>query len=260
MKSKALYPLSQFLSLAFPEAAPGVSVVSVISGGLDSSILTAMLVEKYGAENVYPLSFDYRQKQREELNRAAHTCMGLGLTHKVIDMGVLGDIARVVSTNISGSDIDMPTISDVIGDPQPVTYVPYRNMILNAFAMSYAESVGASYVFSGLQATDSYGYWDTTSSFVDAMNGVSALNRKHKIQLKAPFTGLSKKDEIGMALQLKTPMKFESTLTCYNPDKQHRSCGVCPSCSERISAFIFNGIKDPVEYSVEIPWEKYGVK
>lgn len=250
--------LELFLRSKF-EGEAGTKVVSVLSGGLDSTILTYLLVERYGAENVYALSFNYQQKQRIELVRAATTCNHLGVTHKVLDMGILGDIARTVSTNISGSDIAMPKIKDVIGDPQPVTYVPFRNLILNSFALSYAESIGAQYVFSGLQATDAYGYWDTTADFVNSINSVAQLNRKSQIRLVAPFTGLSKDEEIGYAMQLKSPPLFEHTLTCYDPDDQGRSCGVCPSCSERLNAFIMNGMRDPVEYSIDIPWASLGV-
>lgn len=247
--------LDHFLfSGVFPRPAMDTKVVSVISGGLDSTILTYLLVEKYGKDNVYALSFNYKQKQAEELNRAAATCKHLGITHNILDLGILGEIAQAVSTNISGSDVSMPTIGDVIGDPQPVTYVPYRNMLLNTFAFSFAESVGASYVFSGLQATDAYGYWDTTKAFVEAMNSVSELNRKHKISLQAPFSGLSKHEEIELALQCTNKVIFENTLTCYDPDDKGRSCGKCPSCAERIKAFIKVGVKDPVEYQVAIPW------
>jgi 7-cyano-7-deazaguanine synthase len=45
------------------------------------------------------------------------------------------------------------------------------------------------------------------------------------------------------------------TLTCYNPDDQHRSCGVCPSCSERIANFAKVGTNDTIEYSKSIPWQ-----
>lgn len=248
--------LTKFLSdLPVADGAATTKVVSVISGGLDSTVLTYLLVEKYGAENVHALSFNYQQKQGEELNRARTTCNHLGVEHTVLDLAILGQIARSVSTNIAGSEIEMPTIKGVIGDPQPVTYVPFRNMLLNTFAFSFAESVGASFVFSGLQATDAYGYWDTTAAFVDHMNQVAGLNRKHQIKLVAPFTGLSKAQEIELAMQLPTPPLFEHTLTCYNPDDQGQSCGVCPSCSERLAAFVKNKMKDPVKYSREIKWD-----
>ena len=41
----------------------------------------------------------------------------------------------------------MPTIKDVLGDPQPVTYVPFRNTILLTLAMSYAETIKINHIF-----------------------------------------------------------------------------------------------------------------
>lgn len=222
------------------------NVVVVLSGGLDSTILTYLIVNKYGPEKVYALSFYYGQRQSVELNRARKTCEHLKIRHKVIDISSYGEVAKDVSANIDKSSVNMPSINDILGDPQPKTYVPFRNMILCSLAFSYAEAKDAAFIFSGLQATDQYGYWDTTQRFVDAMNSVAEQNRLHNIKLVTPFSTLSKYDELLIAKDL--DVKFEYTLTCYNPDDQGRSCGRCPSCSERLKAFEKAGLKDPVEY------------
>lgn len=231
------------------------NVVSVLSGGLDSTILTYILVEKYGRDRVFALSYDYGQKQRQELVMAGATCAWLGIAHRVLDLSILGDIVKDVSANIGGTKVAMPTIKDVLGDPQPKTYVPFRNMILNSLAFSFAESNKASHVFTGLQVHDEYGYWDTTQRFVDSMNAVADQNRSHKVRMEAPFSQLSKYDEIKIAEELGNVL-FELTLTCYNPDQDGKSCGKCPSCSERIANFAKAGVKDPITYSVDIPWDK----
>ncbi len=231
------------------------NVISVLSGGLDSTVLTYLLVAKYGKERVYALSYNYGQKQKRELDMASATCNWLGVKHRVLDLSILGEIVKEVSANIRGTNIVMPTIKDVLGDPQPKTYVPFRNMILNSLAFSFAESNKASHIFTGLQVHDEYGYWDTTQRFVDAMNAVADQNRSHKARMEAPFSQLSKYDEIKIAQELGGVM-FEYTLTCYNPDEEGRSCGKCPSCSERIANFAKAGVKDPIPYSVNIPWEK----
>ena len=109
------------------------NVVSVLSGGLDSTIMTYILAKKYGAHRVFALSYDYGQKQRRELQMAAMTCNYLGgVKHKILDLKILGDIVKDVSANIGGTKVAMPSIKDVLGDPQPKTYVPFRNMILNS--------------------------------------------------------------------------------------------------------------------------------
>lgn len=232
------------------------NVVSVLSGGLDSTIMTYILVEKYGKDRVYALSYDYGQKQKIELDMARHTCMYLGINHKILDLAILGDIVKNVSANIGGTGVAMPSIKDVLGDPQPKTYVPFRNMILNALAFSYAEANKASHVFTGLQVHDEYGYWDTTQKFVDSMNAVADQNRTHKVKLEAPFSQLSKYDELMIAKEL-GGVKLDYTLTCYNPNNKGQSCGICPSCSERVQNFIKAGMRDPIPYSLSIEWERF---
>lgn len=230
------------------------NVLSVMSGGLDSGIMTMMLVEKYGADRVVALSYDYGQKQRIELEKAAELCDKLGVGHKVIDLAILGKIAEPISANISGTSVEMPTIQDVLGDPQPKTYVPFRNLILLSLTMAQAEASDCSHVFTGLQVHDEYGYWDTSQKFVDGVNAIAAQNRTHKVQVVAPFSHLSKYDEILIAQEMGKQDLLASTLTCYNPNEAGESCGKCPSCAERIQNFAKAGIEDLIPYSVNIPW------
>jgi len=246
--------------LALPET--DKNVVAVLSGGLDSSIMTMLLVHKYGKERVKAVSYDYGQKQREELNRASIICERLGIDHSILDLGILGEIAKPISANIGGTDVKMPTIKEVLGDPQPKTYVPFRNMILLSLTMAKAEASNASHVFTGLQIHDEYGYWDTTGKFVDSINAVAAQNRNHKVKVEAPFSHLAKWQEINICKELDLVTDFmplrllKYTLTCYNPNELGQSCGKCPSCSERIANFGKAGLIDPIEYSITIPWDK----
>lgn len=229
------------------------NVVSVLSGGLDSTIMTYILVKKYGADRVFALSYNYGQKQVGEIFMASLTCDHLGIQHKVLDLGILGEIVKNVSANIGGTDVAMPTIKDVLGDPQPKTYVPFRNMILNSLAFSYAESNKASHVFTGLQVHDEYGYWDTSQKFVDSMNAVAEQNRTHKVTLEAPFSSLSKFDELNIASEIGN-VRLDFTLTCYNPNSNGESCGRCPSCAERIQNFMKAKMMDPIKYAIGIDW------
>jgi len=232
------------------------NVVAVLSGGLDSSVMLMLLIEKYGADKVHAVSYDYGQKQWMELKRARNLTDSLGVEHKIFELDILGKIARTMSANIQGSEVDMPKIKDVLGDPQPVTYVPFRNMIMLSLTLALAEASDASHIFTGLQVHDEYGYWDTTQRFVDSMNAVAAQNRNHKVEIVAPFSQLSKYQEIELCKEMGMVNYLESTLTCYNPDGSGKSCGVCPSCAERIANFAKAGLKDPIEYSVPIPWDK----
>lgn len=229
-----------------------MKVVSILSGGLDSTILTYKLVGEFGTDNVYALTFNYGQRHNIELDKARLTCEKLGIPLRVIDISFLGDVVAPVCALVSDTKVDMPTIQDVLGDPQPPTYVPYRNMIMNSIGFSFAESIGAERIYSGLQVHDEYGYWDTSQNFIDRINNVSSLNRQHGITLWAPFAAMSKADEIDIGLKLGVP--FEDTWTCYRGEEGNGACGTCPSCSERIMNFAKAGLIDPCPYEISIDW------
>lgn len=231
------------------------NVVAVLSGGLDSSVMTMLLCRKYGSDRVSAVSYNYGQKQVVELNRAATLCKKLLVKHKILDLSILGEIAKPISANIGGTEVAMPTIEDVLGDPQPPTYVPFRNLILLSLTLSFAEAEKASHVFTGLQVHDEYGYWDTTQKFVDGVNAVASQNRTHKAQVVAPFSHLSKYQEIKICAEMDNYHLLYHTLSCYNP-KDGLSCGKCPTCAERIANFAKAGWPDPVEYTINIPWEE----
>ena len=122
--------------------------------------------------------------------------------------------------------------------------------------MAQAEASDASHVFTGLQVHDEYGYWDTSQRFVDSLNEVASQNRTHKVEIMAPFSQLSKFDEINIALEMNKEHLLKHTLTCYDPDSNGASCGKCPSCAERIQNFAKVGMPDPILYQTDIPWDK----
>jgi 7-cyano-7-deazaguanine synthase len=235
----------------------GGGAVVVLSGGLDSTVAMRLCVEKYGRENVRALTFYYGQRQSIEIDKARASTSLLGVRHKVLDLRILGDIGKGFSANLDSS-IAMPTIHEVLGDPAPKTEVPNRNMILLSLTAAYAEVQQMQYILTGLQVHDQYSYWDTTQRFVDSINDVLKQNRKTKLEVIAPFSSFSKKDEILLLKELDGSVGLLAhTLTCYNPNEEGHSCGKCPSCAERIKGFIDAGEKDPIKYSIDIPWEKY---
>lgn len=230
--------------------------VVILSGGMDSTITMRLAVQKYGKENVSALTFFYGQKQKREIDMAKMSTNMLGVKHKVVDASFLGEISKGFSANVD-TEMEMPTIRDVLGDPRPKTYVPNRNMILMSIAAAYAEVNNVDTVLCGLQVHDEYGYHDTTQRWVDKINDVLSENRIIKIKLTAPFSKLSKYDELNILQELDGNLMLTAfTLTCYNPNAQHESCGQCPSCSERIANFAKIGASDPVSYSVPIDWER----
>ena len=209
-------------------------VVSIFSGGLDSTILTYALVEKYGKDNVVALVYNYNQKHKIELDKAMTTIQKLGIKHKLLDISFLGDINKDFSS-LAG-DVEKNNNSST-----PSTYIANRNSILINIAVSFAETIGSNNVFYGAQSHDEAGYWDCSLDFVNSLNNTFILNRDHKVKVLAPFMNYWKKDEIIMGSELKVP--FSDTWTCYNPQGD-KPCGECGSCIERSKAFKEAGVKD----------------
>lgn len=216
--------------------------VIIISGGVDSTTLLWKLVkEKYKPQEILAISFDYGQKQIKELEYAKWNCNFLNVEHKVVE---LKHFMKDFKSALTQDNIDVPNIKDVLGEPQPVTYVPFRNQLFLTIAAGVAESVSANEIYYGAQMHDMYGYWDTTPEFISRFNNLISLNRKSRILLITPFASHSKAETIAEGLKL--GVRYEMTRSCY--EKGDKSCGVCPTCAERLKGFKDNNINDPAEY------------
>lgn|SRR5574343_128969 len=226
--------------------------VVILSGGLDSTITMRLCVEKYGAENVHAITFNYGQRQQFEIQQAAKSTSLLGVSHEVVDLAFLKEIGKGFSCNVD-YDMDMPKSEDVSKRHNPMTYVPNRNTIMLSIAAALCEVKGVEYIMAGFQISDFSGYWDTTRTYVDKINGLFSENRDIQVQVIAPFVGMSKADEIRCLIELDGNVQFvKNTITCYNPSEDGISCGECPSCLDRLKNFSELGIYDPIPYHSKV--------
>jgi 7-cyano-7-deazaguanine synthase len=214
--------------------------IVIVSGGLDSVTLLYYLKQKLH-KKVIAISYLYGQKHCAEIEFAKYHAGLLEVDHQVINLADIFQTIAHSSALLGGMPV--PTLSDVVGDPQPITYVPFRNMLMLAVAASVAEGIGANRIYYGAQKHDEYsGYWDTTQKFVSDMQTVFNNNRKHKITIEAPFINKSKSDLVLMGTKL--GIDYTQTLTCHDGT----NCGECPTCADRIQAFRRAGIEDPITY------------
>ena len=234
-------------------------VVLVLSGGLDSTTLLHYSAKILNLE-IFPISFDYGQKHKIELEMAKKQVEGLKEKFKVhdlkiVDMSFMKELLKGSSALVD-DEIEVPKLEEVLGEAQPITYVPFRNLIMLSIALSYAEAKGCDAVFYGAQRHDEYaGYWDTTMYFVEKVNEVAKLNREHLIKVVAPFVNLHKWEEIIIGKEL--GVDYSKTWTCYKgPDEKGCACGECPTCKDRIKAFAVAGFKDPLCYRTNINWDE----
>jgi 7-cyano-7-deazaguanine synthase len=224
-----------------------VSVV-LLSGGLDSATVAA--IARSEGFLVHALSFDYGQRHSFELEAARRVAASVGVAqHRVatIDLRVFGGSALT-------DDIDVPKGRDSAEMEHgiPVTYVPARNTIFLSFALAWAEVLGASDVFIGVNALDYSGYPDCRPEFIRAFETMANLATKagvegrQKLVIHAPLMQMTKAQIIrrGMALGV----DYSLTSSCYDPAPDGKPCGRCDSCFLRRKGFRENGIDDPLPY------------
>ena len=60
--------------------------VVLFSGGVDSTTCLALAIERFGKENVVPLSIQYGQKHSKELEAAANVLAYYGIEGKTMDV------------------------------------------------------------------------------------------------------------------------------------------------------------------------------
>ena len=223
-----------------------MNAVILLSGGLDST--TCMAVAKQQGYDLYPISFDYHQRNKIELEGAKEIAKFFGAKrHLIIDtnMNAIGGSAltdeniKVPEGNVGRKDNDVP-----------VTYVPSRNLIFLSYALGYAEVVKADAIFIGVNAVDFSGYPDCRPEFIQKFQDMAdyackttAVDGK-KIKIVTPLQSLSKKEIIQLGTKLGAP--YHLTRSCYNG--REKACGVCDSCKLRLRGFAEAGIKDPIAY------------
>jgi 7-cyano-7-deazaguanine synthase len=222
--------------------------VVLLSGGIDSVTALAIAIQDRGSTPVAALSFDYNQRHAEELNAARAVAQHFGVEHYVqrIDLRMWGGSALTSDTPVPK---DRPL--DKMAEGIPITYVPARNTVFLAFALSLAEAIEADVVFGGWNVLDYSGYPDCRPDYIDAMQRVYRLGTKagvegRPIRIRAPLIEMNKAEIIKAGLALKAP--YQLTWSCYDPQYKGFEvvpCGRCDSCLLRAKGFAEAGISDP---------------
>jgi len=219
--------------------------VAIISGGMDSAV-SASIAQQDGYQLV-GVHFNYGQRtQTKELECFENICDDLSIKNRyVIDLPFFGDIGASALTD---SSIEVPTAGLTPG--VPITYVPFRNGIFLSIASAIAEKEGAEAIYIGVVEEDSSGYPDCREDFMKKME--VAINSGTKddtlIVIERPLIKMSKADIVQKAQEL--GVNLAHTWSCYKDEE--KACGVCDSCRLRLSGFERAGLKDPIEYQIEI--------
>ena len=219
--------------------------VAVLSGGLDSSGVAAYWKDK-GSE-IFPITFDYGQRAKREMERAKEIGKVLNATqHKIVDISFMKDLYG--SSNVLTDESKSMPVSF-----QSSIIVPIRNAIFLTIATAYAFSIGANIVAYGAHLSDQP-YPDCRPEFSKKMAEVLNLGDVDAIhagdhppiEIWSPaIQGLTKADMLKISHSSLGGNVFR-TWSCYlDGEKQ---CGVCESCNNRKLAFQLAGIEDLTEY------------
>ena len=224
----------------------GRAAVVLLSGGLDSATVAA-LARRAGFD-VHAMSFRYGQRHAVELEAAARVAERVvARQHRVVDIDL-----RAFGGSALTDDIDVPK-DGVDPDAIPITYVPARNTIFLSFALAWAEVLGATDIFIGVNALDYSGYPDCRPEYLAAFETMAQLATKAAIEgtapvhIHAPLIDMTKAEIIRCGTDL--GVDYSTTISCYDPTADGRACGRCDSCRLRQKGFAEAGLADPTRYA-----------
>jgi 7-cyano-7-deazaguanine synthase len=213
--------------------------VVLLSGGLDSATTAAIAIAE--GYQVIALSFRYGQRHEKELAAAKRIAEALGIKEHFISEI---DLAQWGGSSLTDQSIAIPQ-AGLQSDTIPSTYVPGRNTVFVAIALSLAEAKNAQAIYLGINAVDYSGYPDCRPEYLAAYQQLANLSSKAGVegnapQLVAPLVQDSKVDIVRRALELNVPIA--DTWSCYQGAVT--PCGLCDSCRIRDRALIEAGRSD----------------
>ena len=220
--------------------------VVLLSGGLDST--TVLAIANSEGFDTYAISFNYGQRHVVELESARRVAQALAAhDHVLVDF----DLRRFGGSALT-DDIAVPKGRALPAMSQgiPVTYVPARNTIFLSFALAYAETLGASDIFIGVNALDYSGYPDCRPEYIAAFETMANLATKagvegtQHLRIHTPLIELTKAQIIRRGLGL--GIDYSLTSSCYDPGRDAAPCGSCDSCLLRQKGFAEAGVVDPL--------------
>lgn len=210
--------------------------VVLLSGGLDSATVAAQAIAD--GYQVIALSFRYGQRHQRELEAAKQLVRHFGIPQHFV-MAV--DLAQWGGSALTDTTMAVPT-DGVVQGVIPSTYVPGRNTVFIAIALSLAEAQQAEAIYLGINALDYSGYPDCRPEYLETYQQLANLSSKAGLagqapRLVAPLILDSKRDIVQRALALGVPIA--ETWSCYQGGDV--PCGLCDACRLRDRALIEAG-------------------
>lgn len=212
----------------------------VLSGGQDSTTCLYWAIDRFGADAVASVTFDYGQRHRVELECATAVAdfAGIGNTCLPIDT-----FAALGGDALTDTDIDVENGTDA-QTGLPNTFVPGRNLIFLTYAAAYAYQRKIGHLVTGVAQTDYSGYPDCREATISSLQQSLRLGMESDVTIHTPLMHLSKKETVLLARDLGALPAMALTHTCYNGERP--PCGTCAACELRAKGFAEAGIDDPL--------------
>jgi len=194
-----------------------MKVVTLLSGGLDSTLLMYLLKEEDAVQ--YPLFINYGQLNFEkEFESFKRNCSIIGINApEVVDVNGFG---RTIESGLTNSQLDVNMDA----------FLPNRNAFFLLIASSYAYKKQCSHVAIGLLDEKNSIFPDQTRSFLDTMENTLSISLGRSISILSPLMNMTKGDVIFLAKS----KGISNTYSCHSGREE--PCGVCISCLEFINS------------------------
>lgn len=236
-----------------------------LSGGRDSATCLGLAVDRYGAENVYAMGFEYGSTHPQELKSARKIADYYGVPYQVVTIDP-AIFKGSTCTMLKGSTKEIQkgkTYAEILAEKEGKvdTYVPFRNGLFSAYVAARAESISQQFnddvtIMLGQHADDS-GYYvdengvehldeskaayaDCTVSFVKAFEEVVRISSVGRVHYDAPFVKKHKWELIKCGMELKKPVPYEMCFSCYDPiideNGEAHEDNLCATCLDVAAA------------------------
>jgi 7-cyano-7-deazaguanine synthase len=224
---------------------PSSLAVCLVSGGMDSCVTAAIANEQNDELAFLHVSYGQRTEQRER--RAFEAIADHYRVEQRLAVSI-EHLARIGGSSLTDEGIEV-VAANLDAQGIPTSYVPFRNAHLLSIATSWAEVIGASYIYIGAVEEDSSGYPDCRPEFYRSFQKAIDIGTKPEtsIEIRTPVIEMKKSEIVLRGLELDAPL--ELTWSCYQ--ESELACGNCDSCALRLRAFRQAGVADPIAYALD---------
>ncbi len=217
--------------------APQDSVCVLVSGGLDSAVLTWLMAQR--SSTVVPVyvrtgmvweDVEYRWLER--------FLAAIASPHIQAVVPLEFPLRDIYAAHWSVGGVGAPAFDD----PDETVYLPGRNIILLAKTAVFCGLNHISRIAMGHLAANPFP--DATDHFMSTMASALGLGLDWPLRIERPFTTMHKVDVVRLGASL----PLELTFSCIRPAGELH-CGDCNKCAERQQGFAAAGVPDHTRYA-----------